>query len=106
MAKYIEKEKVINELRYNNKVTHYSDDKCEDIVYKATREMQEVVFKIPAADVQPVKRGRWIEKPTVAYCSCCHVHWTKSFITSLRKTYKFCPNCGAKMDGGADNENS
>lgn len=50
------------------------------------------------ADVQEVKRGKWIEKPTIAYCSNCHVHWTKSFIISLRKTYKYCPNCGARME--------
>ena len=55
-------------------------------------------------NAEPVKYGRWVEKPTIAYCSCCHVHWTKSFIISLRTTYKYCPNCGAIMDGGAENE--
>lgn len=66
-------------------------------------EAEEKVAEEPTIEVEPVKHGRWIEKPTIAYCSCCHVHWTKSFIISLRTTYKYCPNCGARMDGGDKN---
>lgn len=105
MTEYIEKKKVINEIRYNNKVTHYSDDKCEDIVNKSTIEMQEVVFKIPAADVQPVRHGQWFECYTDSYhysgiCSVCGQASIKNLSESL---YEYCPRCGARMNGGVDN---
>ena len=53
---------------------------------------------IPAADVEPVRRGRWIVPPPPdAYtyrkvvCSECHK------VAGKHKTV-YCPNCGAKMD--------
>ncbi len=53
------------------------------------------VKKMPTADVAPVKRARWIGDT----CSRC------GFIVS-QKTRKYCNRCGAKMDGGVDDENS
>ena len=57
---------------------------------------------IPAADVAPVVHGRWIERRAPhamegisAKCSVC----TKS-IQYLGNPLNYCPNCGAKMDGG------
>lgn len=58
-----------------------------------------LIDECPTIEAEPVKRGKWVEKPTIAYCSVCHVHWTKSFIVSLRSTYNYCPNCGARMRG-------
>ena len=59
---------------------------------------------IPAADVQPVKRGEW-KQYSVTYMRCSNC---KEFLVSKYKssTFNFCPNCGARMDGGADDENS
>ena len=63
------------------------------------------IMQVPAADVEPVKRGYWIvrTKPKTplsqAYiriektfeCSCCGaVH---------RRRMNYCGECGAKMDG-------
>lgn len=62
---------------------------------------------IPASDVAPVVHGRWEMRPTgmatdtgpeyKAYCTVCN---------EPNKQYQppFCPHCGAKMDGGADND--
>lgn len=55
--------------------------------------------KIPAADVAPVVHGEWDAKImkdigtyTVYWCSKCNcVSYFK---------HNYCPNCGAKMDGG------
>nr|DAG66240.1 MAG TPA: NADH-PPase NADH pyrophosphatase zinc ribbon domain [Caudoviricetes sp.] len=54
--------------------------------------------KLPAADVAPVRHGRWVTHyrsgTTVAegYVSTCCDMWNN------RKS-DFCPNCGARMDG-------
>ncbi len=55
----------------------------------------------PAADVAPVQHGRWAITETAienAVCSCCGKHFQ-----SYYEAYSFCPNCGAKMDGGEEN---
>ena len=51
--------------------------------------------------------GEWIDKPTGAYgrmqswCSACGKHSGIGGIQSNRHK-PFCPNCGAKMKGGAE----
>lgn len=57
---------------------------------------------IPAADVVPVVHGRWNNMDgykTRKVCSECG--WD---VPEYGKFYSYCPNCGAKMDGGVDNE--
>lgn len=63
----------------------------------------------PAADVVEVKHGKW-KKPTLnlecfadgyVICSECNVMLPN--ITEIPEYY-YCPNCGAKMDGGAKDE--
>ena len=49
------------------------------------------------ADVAPVRHARWKRYgKNLGECSVC------GEIVSVRSNY--CPNCGAKMDGGANNE--
>ena len=61
---------------------------------------------VPAADVVPVVHGRWeYDLPTIntygqLRCSICN-WWTLD--PSVDRSYSYCPNCGAKMDGG-DND--
>ena len=61
-----------------------------------------------AADVVEVKHGRWEDRPTGRYCqtqswcTACGKHSGIGGIESNRHK-PYCPNCGAKMDGGADN---
>ena len=55
---------------------------------------------VPAADVVPVVHGKWMPFHSEAagdiqYCSACEIGFDA-------KT-DYCPHCGAKMDGGADN---
>lgn len=62
-----------------------------------------VVRDFPAADVIPVVHGKWlscfedwrmqIEGDKCSICGFEHYG-------TPRGTFKFCPNCGAKMDGG------
>ena len=91
-----------------------------------------LIDEIPATDVATVRHGRWILEAhdervnyrwnVTAECSeCCDEQkeiWAGFFpgvpsyiargaaIVSAEsvKLSNYCPNCGAKMDGGADNE--
>lgn len=58
-----------------------------------------VINNIPAADVEPVRHGHWIEDGDYQVCSeCGEEHAWDEYRAS------FCEACGAKMDlGGADN---
>ena len=58
-----------------------------------------IVREAPAADVVEVVHGEWIEKIGRAKCSICADEcWADSAME-----YSYCPNCGAKMDGGSGN---
>ena len=56
----------------------------------------------PAADVAPVVHARWIydKKAQRPYCSVCKGY----FYGATNSPMSYCPNCGAKMDGGADHD--
>ena len=58
---------------------------------------------IPAADVATVRHGRWIKVgyacgETEWQCSACKETEWRTSASRLR----YCPFCGAKMNGGAD----
>ena len=66
-----------------------------------------ILKKAPAADVQAVKHGKW----KLCYedwrmqiagdeCSACGFQHYGTCISH----YHYCPNCGAKMDGGNNND--
>lgn len=65
----------------------------------------EIVASPPAADVAPVVHGRW-ERDADGDWYCTNCDEVVAICESGReRTYRkpYCPNCGAKMDGGADN---
>ena len=66
------------------------------------------LLSIPAADVAPVRHGRWIciRKGYGEYeCSVCHgmdSNCSDYYSDHVVTEQEYCPNCGAKMDGGAE----
>lgn len=82
------------------------------------RLFERVLDAIPAADVAPVRHGMWREitegdcsgyDPVLAgyddpvvglVCSCCGDGYEKDVMGDV--LWNYCPNCGAKMDGGWD----
>ena len=60
------------------------------------------LLSIPAADVAPVRHGRW--EPGNPICPVCGGDKFKDLDADIWCDWMpdFCPNCGAKMDGGAD----
>lgn len=70
---------------------------------------RQFVANFPAADVAPVVHGRWIDIYgcfETAECSRCHSQFEVTFDEEangalwdgFNQFYRFCPNCGAKMD--------
>ena len=63
-----------------------------------------------AADVAPVRHGRWIDKGEYAVCMECGGRSGTQYdgVEPIPLMTQFCPNCGAKMDGerkeGANND--
>ena len=55
-------------------------------------QIRDMVSQFPAADVAPVRHGKWLHRKNgVAYCSECEVD-------TVEDKTNYCPNCGAKMD--------
>ena len=108
MAEYIERSAGVSILRAKANMAVLMD--AAPYFEKAAQMLE----KLPAADVAPVVHGRWtetdwvemesgghelIKTPKAALrCSNCRNCFKKEL---LWKT-NFCPNCGAKMDGGDD----
>ena len=59
------------------------------------------ISDLPAADVAEVVHGRWAptEYPFMNECEDCS---SCGYRTLYGNGYDYCPNCGAKMDGGED----
>lgn len=61
--------------------------------------LMRTIERIPAADVQPVKRGKWIKyaphNSDMMTCSECEKYW---ILDGDQYDYHFCPNCGAMME--------
>ena len=57
------------------------------------------LMDLPSADVAPVVHGKWMKEDRghVEYCAVCD-QCGFDWMWSDREYFKFCPNCGAKMD--------
>lgn len=79
---------------------------CLEYVFKWLSEEFEIE-DAPAADVAPVAHGQWLRSDddwgslTSIRCSICGEEWCFEMIDDVTLlNYKYCPNCGARMDGG------
>ena len=52
----------------------------------------------PTIEAEPVRHGEWVECGFRAKCSVCG--GSGSIYDAPINPYKYCPYCGAKMDGG------
>ena len=119
MAEYIERTEELmlamsagasaieNTKRYHGAV--YTKDvfseNSQEIPYLLAAKVLREVSDAPAADVAPVVHGRW-DGDT---CTACKLPWKYNMVQDADDWGYFdpmpdyCPNCGAKMDGGAEN---
>ncbi len=83
-------------------VTQY-DEGGWDISFKAVP--LEELQRLPAIEAEPVKHGEWAEwwppkhmiltgEEMLYRCTACDAKY------SDKENMRYCPNCGAKMDGG------
>ena len=106
MTEYIEREAAIDAIM--NVYVRTAGYKARERVFEA----KEAVHRLPVADVAPVVHGRWIEQEDpmldVYYtCSACKEDFyieTTGYTEKDLFLYTYCPNCGAKMDGGNEND--
>ena len=105
MKEYIERATVLNLLEKINPVDFGSmfDYEAHGAVQECLREISYGVEAISAADVAEVVRGKWEEASDGdgIVCSECRT----DFCTMIHETekFRFCPNCGARMDKEAEN---
>ena len=67
----------------------------------AARAVKAKLDTVPAADVRPVKRGRWTRRTYDSMrardkCSVCGAIFDRS---TDGAHWSYCPNCGAEMEG-------
>lgn len=92
MAEYIEREAAVK--AFNNFDAGRADSPPFTLL--TPEEFAEYLYELPAADVAPVVHGHRVDNGgSYARCSQCD--------GVLPLCANYCPNCGAKMDGGADN---
>ena len=86
-------EEIREERCYNCR--NFKDMKCD---YCGTADYIYMIEDMPAADVAPVRHGRWEEASDGdgIVCPFCRT----DFCTIIYDTeyFNYCPNCGAKMD--------
>ena len=92
MAEYIKKEDIEQKIQ----------DGLNNLVFGHDAiEVLGMIYVMPATDVAPVRHGEWeivvgSNGKEYMVCTCCRVS------QDLTGVFSYCPNCGAKMDGGAD----
>ena len=93
MAEYITLEQAAEAFAIQ---TVFSTIDCLDMLYYAIQKGW-----ISPSNVAPVVHGRWLthsDRPDSLICSVCKC----GFDMWKHDQHNYCPNCGAKMDGGAE----
>ena len=91
MGRYIDAEKI--KITADTMIT---DGEC----YVPLLAVKQAIARTPTEDVEEIRHGRWISNELggykwAYYCSEC------GFVDGypFNDRHKYCPNCGAKMDG-------
>lgn len=113
MSDYIDRIALLSFLRReaNEERIYANENGGESVVYaECLEDVIADIERIPAADVAPVRHGAW-EGTADGYADGELVYdmWNCSECgfdadgAEEKPDWKFCPNCGSLMDGGADN---
>lgn len=71
----------------------------DEFYFTQKKSLRETINYVPAADVKPVVRGKWIsrDKRGSYVCSICGDEWV---FNPDHGGFCYCPTCGADMRGG------
>ena len=104
MAEYFEREATIKRIEeaYCADCNSYNGVRCRAC---GTGDAIDMIEDAPAADVAPVVHGRWSDAGFGELPKHAPYGWACSVCggISFNNEYIYCPNCGAKMDGGIVN---
>ena len=104
MAEYIEREAISEEIRkyYYKNPPNFSYGEGFD---RGLDRAQRAILDAPAADVAPVRHGRWEKQRGLYSCSECGMTCPYDVQADVIEYWacSYCPRCGAKMDGGNGN---
>ena len=101
MDEFISREETIKRIKevYCAGCNSYNGVRCRAC---GTGDAIDIIDDFPAADVDQMRHGRWIYDHWCEFkCSVCGEF---SNSKPYRGKENYCPNCGAKMDGGDGNE--
>lgn len=101
MAEYIERGAL---MQFPIRRDHYDRKNGNKHFINGIESVLEYAENLPSADVAPVVHGRWIEDHDYLKCPECGVMVKWDFTFFDIGNWNYCPNCGAKMDGGDNNE--
>ena len=98
MAEYIEKEALMRRIKeiHCAECDNYHGVRCRACWVDDTLDY---IDSETAADVTQVRHGWWIKYQIPPIICCSNCDWATDV---EEKNFQYCPNCGAKMDGGAE----
>lgn len=94
MADYIDKEAALSLVQPDAP----EDEKAAVTIATAKKLVRSIIQRAPAADVAPVRHGRWAHLGGDEWCcsACGFVITTEG--SWDKPTKKYCEDCGARMD--------
>ena len=101
MSEYIERESAMLLPELPKEYRNYQTDNIDGAYEQGWYDALCCLEHIPASDVAPVVHGRWCVDGVYVVCSVCN-RFTLSPIVKRIPTFKYCPNCGARMDASVE----
>lgn len=94
MAEYIERERMLRKFNIDDMMNVNG-------TLISLHEARETISNFPAADVAPVQHGRWAHDGQRVRCGVDWWHCSNcgSLASGVEIKFRYCPHCGAKMDG-------
>lgn len=91
MDDYISREEVLSHIYATHSTGGFANE-------EAYLWLHDGITNLSAADVQPVKHGRWIDNGMVYTCSECNYSVPKKIFV-IGCDFEGCPYCFVRMDG-------
>lgn len=101
--------------RYLDEMSKHFSTKDNDY-YDALMDAEDAIDDLPSADVAPVRHGNWdVREPMPMHDIKGNLSWGNWYVctgcgfatTAIEghiTQYKYCPSCGARMDGDEDDD--